>query len=121
MVYIVVIAKAHLVKVVKNYGAFMRQNKKKRSAPLPESKNAKYWLKFGGFLKSKRLESGLSIEVVTGYIGASEDLLIAYESGERPVPLNKIYALSNCLSISPDEITDLVAAYPDFPVKKNNN
>jgi hypothetical protein len=62
----------------------------------------------GSFFKSKRLEAGIAIEAVAEYLEVSPLEFEAYESGVKSIPLNRVYALSNFLNISPEEITRMV-------------
>lgn len=67
----------------------------------------------GKMVREKRNETGLQLKEVAKYIGVSPLVLEAYESGVKRIPMNHIYALSNCLDISPAKIMRLLS-----PVKK---
>ena len=63
----------------------------------------------GAFFRYKRLAAGISEKQVCHYLGLpSEMTLRSYEAGKASIPLNQMYALSNCLNIAPDEIMDLM-------------
>jgi transcriptional regulator with XRE-family HTH domain len=56
----------------------------------------------GKFFRDERLKAGLSSETVSSYLNIPQDVLEVYEQGLSTIPLNHIYALSNCLNISPE-------------------
>lgn len=71
----------------------------------------------GQLIHRTRIELGLSEAEVVSYLGEmsgtpsgkmSASLLKEYESGQKPIPLSHIHALSNCLSISPRTIIQLI-------------
>lgn len=65
----------------------------------------------GVFLKNKRVLSKISKTVVCNYLMIdSEEVLDAYESGTKTIPLKHVYALSNCLNISPEETLTMIRA-----------
>jgi transcriptional regulator with XRE-family HTH domain len=75
----------------------------------PGAKQKKFWHEFGIFLQQKRASAGLSEAEVAQYLGATVPILLGYESGEKAIPLNRIYALANCLNISPEEIVKKIS------------
>ena len=70
-----------------------------RSTPNP---------KLAKLIRASRLQAGLSETEVAGYLGVPAAVIKAYENGTRSIPLNDIYAMSNCLNISPDLIVSLL-------------
>ncbi len=77
---------------------------KKNLSKKKQKKEGTFWSRFGLFLRQKRLESGLAEKKICDYIGTSVETLRAYEAGEKPIPLNRIYALANCLNIPPEVV-----------------
>jgi transcriptional regulator with XRE-family HTH domain len=73
-------------------------------------KSAAFWQEFGQFIQSQRLALGYTELVVSSYLECSDDVLRSYEAGEQSIPLNKIYALANCLNIEPNLITTKLGA-----------
>ena len=57
-------------------------------------------------LESRR-RSGFSAQDVADYLDISAEQLIAYESGQLAIPMDKIYAIANCLNISPRDILEI--------------
>jgi transcriptional regulator with XRE-family HTH domain len=76
----------------------MKPSNKRQPSPYSRS------TELGEFFKNKRLQAGLSSEMVASYLGISQEVLENYELGLSTIPLNHIYGLSNCLNISPDLI-----------------
>lgn len=62
----------------------------------------------GPYMKKKRLAAGMSLQKVAAYLEVSVKEIEQYEAGKKSIPLNRVYALSNCLNISPDEVTRLL-------------
>lgn len=60
--------------------------------------------RIGDFLRRSRREQARTPEEVAGYLGISPALLEDYESGEVELPLFQIYALANCLNLSPERV-----------------
>jgi transcriptional regulator with XRE-family HTH domain len=64
----------------------------------------------GALFKGKRIEAGISEREVADYLGGlSLKTLHLYESGRKAIPLSHIFALSNCLNVSPRVISELVS------------
>lgn len=62
----------------------------------------------GKFLQRQRLQASKSKQEVASYLNVTPETLSAYENGTRQIPLQDIYALSNCLNIDPDLILRLL-------------
>jgi transcriptional regulator with XRE-family HTH domain len=63
----------------------------------------------GHFFSQKRREAGLSESEVVAYLeDVTVETLKRYESGELKIPLNHIYALSNCLNVAPREVMEII-------------
>lgn len=78
---------------------------RKTNIKLSQTKKQKeFWEDFGRFIRQKRLETGLSEHEVSEYLGATAQTILSYETGEKAIPLNRVYALANCLNISPEMI-----------------
>jgi transcriptional regulator with XRE-family HTH domain len=58
-------------------------------------------------VRDARLAAQMSIHEVAGYLGVSEDVLARFETGKQPIPLHHVFALANCLNISPRLVLDL--------------
>lgn len=65
-------------------------------------------LKLAALIRNARLDAQLSEETVAQYVGVSISTLKAYETATKSIPLSHVYALSNCLNISPDVIVQLL-------------
>jgi transcriptional regulator with XRE-family HTH domain len=65
--------------------------------------------KIGKFFHERRLAAGLSLETVAIELSleVSADLQ-AYENGQKAIPLDEIFALTNILNIPPDDVIDLI-------------
>jgi transcriptional regulator with XRE-family HTH domain len=69
----------------------------------------------GQFFRESRINSGLSIEELSGRLGDIDaQTLHSYESSETPIPLEDVYALTNTLNLSPEEVLRRVAAARGF-------
>lgn len=65
--------------------------------------------RIGELIRNARIDLGLSEAEVASYVGGiSTETLKKYESGRKSIPLSHIYALSNCLNISPKTIIQLL-------------
>jgi transcriptional regulator with XRE-family HTH domain len=58
----------------------------------------------GSFIRQRRVESGLTLEEVATYLEISVEAVVRYEEDKKQIPLNHLYALSNCLNISAELI-----------------
>lgn len=65
-------------------------------------------LKIADFFKYNRLKTGFSLEALAEGMNVPVETLIAYENGSKKIPLEDIYAFSNCLDIEPDKIVHLL-------------
>lgn len=66
----------------------------------------------GALFREKRLAAGLSEEKVASYLGdITADTLSRYESGEKPISLSHVYALSNCLNVSTASVIKLITKF----------
>ncbi len=81
----------------------MRQKK----ISTTEARNLKT-RKLADLIRSARIQSGQTEEAVAKYVGIPVSTLRAYEAATKSIPLSHVYALSNCLNISPDVIVQLV-------------
>lgn len=62
-------------------------------------------MNISNFIKSKRLELGLTMREVADFVGVSEGTISRWESGEiKNMKRNKIAKLSQILKISPMEL-----------------
>ncbi len=77
------------------------------TAPKKHSKD-KITRALAKLVHQKRMESRLTEAAVASYVGISPIVLAAYEAGIRRIPMNHLYALSNCLNISPAAICLIV-------------
>lgn len=67
--------------------------------------------KLGDFFREQRLAAGVSEDAVMRALELeSLDVLRGYESGEISIPLEDVFALTNLLNVSPEEVMDLVHA-----------
>ena len=79
-------------------------NLKLKPSALP-SRNGQ----IGAFFKDRRLESGLSADFVAQELGLpNRELLLAYEDGTEPVPLDEIFVLTNLLNVAPNDVLALI-------------
>ena len=63
----------------------------------------------GGFFRARRIVAGLSeIEVTTSLELETPGILVAYETGRTPIPLEDIFALTNLLNIAPEDVLALI-------------
>ncbi|MES3037188.1 MAG: helix-turn-helix transcriptional regulator [Bdellovibrionota bacterium] len=60
------------------------------------------------FFKHHRVRAEMSVESVAEYLSTSVNDVMAFENGDKPVPLETVYAISNFLSIPPSEIMSLL-------------
>lgn len=61
------------------------------------------------FFRRHREAAGLSPEMVAKELGLnSTDELLAYENGTQRIPLDEIFALTNVLNISPEDVLTLI-------------
>jgi transcriptional regulator with XRE-family HTH domain len=87
--------------------AALRKQRSPKSPLKPQPNPA-----IGEFIRQSREEAGLTEAAVVDYLGdISVETLKAYECGERSIPLNHLYALSNCLNVSPSAIVSLITRY----------
>lgn len=82
--------------------AATRQNEKAQTRPDPVKRVAE-------FFRVHRLSSGQSQQQVVDALGLeSLELLQRYESGETPIPLDDIFALTNLLNVPPEDVLGLI-------------
>lgn len=85
-----------------------RKETKGKSVSIRSQKHSPSEL-IGALIKRARLEQGLTRAEVARYLGdQNEDTLALYESGRKSIPVCDIYALANCLNISPRLIQKLI-------------
>ena len=64
----------------------------------------------GAIFRLRRLELGLEEKTVALYLtNVSVERIQNYETGKCEIPLSDVYALSNCLNVSPRIITQLLS------------
>lgn len=86
--------------------------KSKLSEPVFSGRPSKL---IGDFFRARRLEAGLSVEMVSNYLGLrSTHDLTAFEQGTKPIPLNTIYGMANCMNVPPEAVVSLIerASHP---------
>ncbi len=88
--------------------------KRYRSISESDAKLAEFQIRSGRFFRERRIRALLTEEEVSNYLGVSVQMLRAYELGLSPIPLDNVYALSNCLNIPPDEVMELFHQLADL-------
>lgn len=63
---------------------------------------------FGTYIRNRRQELGFKEVDVAQYMGVRIDKFYEIEKGNINLPLNKLYALSNCLNIDPKIVINMV-------------
>lgn len=86
-----------------------RRNTSSRRQPETRTKTVSSAI--GTLIRDARVSAKMSKECVAKYLEISPSILDAYESGARSIPLSHIYALSNCLNISPAVILKTISKF----------
>lgn len=61
------------------------------------------------FFASRRRQAGVTETAAAAYLECPIEVLRAYESGEKALPMSSIYALANFLNVEPSEISAILA------------
>lgn len=91
-------------------------HKSKSQNPTPESsvhREGSPRTDLARLICNTRVAAGLPLHDVANYVGVTVELLERFEAGVQSIPLHHVYALANCLNISPRDVLDLGLGTPD--------
>lgn len=66
-------------------------------------------VRMGAFFQTHRINAGIGIEVVANALEFDDlDMVRQIESGEKAIPIDDVFVLTNVLNIPPDDVAQLI-------------